>query len=137
MATHSPIKKESEMNGNNKWLVDTNILIFLLQGNRKIADLLVGKTIYISFITEIELLGVQGMSPAEQKIVREVITDCQKLGFNEIINQATIRIKQKRKVKIPDAIIAATAIENNLPLLTADTAFSSIPELNCILLELE
>ena len=46
------------MNGSDKWLVDTNILIYLLQGNRKIAELLSGKLIFISVITEIELLGV-------------------------------------------------------------------------------
>ena len=54
-----------------------------------------------------------------------------------MICQTTIRVKQKRKIKVPDAIIAATAIENNLPLLTADTAFTSVADLNCILIELE
>lgn len=42
------------MNGNNL-LVDTNIVIYLLSGDKTIADLLDKKKIYISFITEIEL----------------------------------------------------------------------------------
>ncbi|MBN8718162.1 MAG: PIN domain-containing protein [Sediminibacterium magnilacihabitans] len=37
---------------------------------------------------------------------------------------------------LPDALIAATAIHNNLPLLTADTGFTRIKELNIVLIEL-
>ena len=49
--------------------------------------------------------------------------------------QITLDLKQKRKLKTPDAIIAAAAIERNIPLITADKAFGKISGLQCILFE--
>ena len=43
------------MNGNV--LIDTNVSLYLLQGNENVADLLDGKRIFASFITEVEILG--------------------------------------------------------------------------------
>ena len=43
---------------------------------------------------------------------------------------------QKFVVKLPDAIIAATALYLDLPLLTADTGFQKIQDLKLILLEI-
>jgi predicted nucleic acid-binding protein len=39
-------------------LVDTNIILYLLRGNDTLQDILQGKTIYISFITELELMAL-------------------------------------------------------------------------------
>jgi predicted nucleic acid-binding protein len=44
------------MNG-NKVFVDTNIILYLFGGDKTIAELLNGKQIYISFITQLELLS--------------------------------------------------------------------------------
>lgn len=40
----------------NRFLVDTNIALYLLGGNKEVAEILDNTTIYISFITELELL---------------------------------------------------------------------------------
>lgn len=40
-------------------LADTNILLYLLNGNDTLMQLLHGKIIYVSFITELELIGFQ------------------------------------------------------------------------------
>ena len=39
-------------------LADTNIIIYLLQGDNTLEDILQGKQLYVSFITELELLGL-------------------------------------------------------------------------------
>ncbi|MCD4696513.1 MAG: hypothetical protein K8S16_09765 [Bacteroidales bacterium] len=44
------------MSGNSLF-VDTNIILYLLSGNSTIADILHKKQIFISFITQLELLG--------------------------------------------------------------------------------
>lgn len=44
------------MNGNNLFL-DTNIVLYLLSGDKTVADILFEKTVFISFVTELELLG--------------------------------------------------------------------------------
>jgi predicted nucleic acid-binding protein len=48
-------------------LVDTNILLYLLSDNDTIEQILQGKTIYISFITELELLGFRNISEKEER----------------------------------------------------------------------
>ncbi len=47
------------MNGENRLLVDTNMLIVLLDGNQLASEMLQDKLLYYSFITEIELPGLQ------------------------------------------------------------------------------
>jgi len=54
------------MNG-KEILVDTNILLYLLSGNHTIEQILQGKTIYISFLTELELLSFRNISEKEEK----------------------------------------------------------------------
>jgi predicted nucleic acid-binding protein len=46
-----------------------------------------------------------------------------------------IQIKQKYRIKLPDAIIAATAILYNIPFITADADFKIIKELDLIFIE--
>jgi predicted nucleic acid-binding protein len=52
--------------------------------------------------------------------------------FTDDIKNLTIEIKQSKKIKLPDAIIAATALHLNLPLLRADKDFRHIPGLTLI-----
>jgi hypothetical protein len=60
---------------------------------------------------------------------------CNKVAHTEAINQLTISLKQKFKIKLPDALIAATAIHADLPLLTYDKGFAQINTLDIVLLE--
>ena len=57
------------MNG-NKILLDTNIILYLLEGNQELANLLNGMELYISVISEIELLGYQNISKEEMLKVK-------------------------------------------------------------------
>ena len=52
------------MNGNN-YLIDTNIAIYLLSGNQKIAELLHQNNIYLSFISELELQAFKKLKQSE------------------------------------------------------------------------
>lgn len=52
-----------------------------------------------------------------------------------LLLELTIQLKQKYKVKLPDAIIAATAIHYNIPFITADADFKIIKELDLIFIE--
>jgi predicted nucleic acid-binding protein len=56
------------MIGNNI-LVDTNIILYLLSGDQTVADFLNKKHVFVSFITELELLGYVGIEPDERAIV--------------------------------------------------------------------
>ena len=60
------------MNGNSLF-VDTNILLYLLSGDATIAELLDEKHIYVSFITELEILGYASLSAVELKVIQEML----------------------------------------------------------------
>jgi len=121
------------MNG-NRFLADTNTLIYLLDKHPALRPLLESEWLF-SFITEIELLGKPGISSAEVNKVRGLLSVCIKAPHTEAINSTAINLKQNYKMKVPDAIIAATAIEQKVPLLTFDKDFAKIKEVDLVLLE--
>ena len=121
------------MNGNN-YLLDTNILLYALKG---LADVRLYFDIppSISFVTEIEILGVKGIESSEIKIRETVIEYCQVIPITNSIKKKTIELKKAIKLAVPDALIAATAIEGGFTLVTADKGFKRIKELSLILIE--
>jgi predicted nucleic acid-binding protein len=121
------------MNG-NKYLADTNILLYIITGNKSIAGY-VNEEFYISEVTQIELLGNKGITPLQLKYRTQIIDNCTIVNLSENIKQLAIRLKQSYTFKIPDAIIAATSIYLNLPLLTADKDFKKIKELELTLID--
>ena len=122
------------MNGNSL-LVDTNILLYLLGGDQTLVNLLNEKTLYISFITQLELLGYGNLSDAEIQKVKELIAECIVIDVNENIKELTIQIRRNYGLKLPDCIIAATSVYLNLPLLTADKELTRIQQTDLILYE--
>ena len=117
-----------------KYLADTNAFIFLLDRHPALRNLLESEWHY-SFIIEIELLGKPGINSHEIKNIQSLLDTCIKLAHVEQINKLTISLKQQYKIKLPDALIAATAIFHDLPLLTFDKGFSQIKSVDLILLE--
>jgi predicted nucleic acid-binding protein len=67
------------MSGAIDLLVDTNIFIYIFEGNQNASASLTNKTIYYSFITELELLGVPEISDAQKKIVHEALDEGNKI----------------------------------------------------------
>ena len=112
-------------------MIDTNIAIALLNGDEKLAEMFDAKDVHISFITELELLCKPGMKISEKRDIQSFLDDCTILEINSSIKEITISIRQFHKIKLPDAIIAATCIFWNLPFFTRDDDFKSIKGLNC------
>lgn len=122
------------MNGSNL-LVDTNFLIYLLSGHRVVAPFL-NNSFFISEITEMEMLGVKGLTLETLKTRTSLIENCFIVNFNSDIKEIAIRLKQQIPVKLPDAIIAASALYTSFPLVTADKIYLKIPGLDLHLLKL-
>ena len=116
------------------FISDTNILIYVHEGNKLIEPFL-KYNFGISFITEIELLGFGGLTSIEEDKLRQLIKDCYELGWNNDVKEQAILLRKKYVVKLPDAIIAATAIVHELPLVTADRGLVKIEELDLIFLD--
>lgn len=104
-------------------VVDSNILIALLQGKDDLADLLLDKGLYVSVITRIELYSYAGIDPRNNKWVSEMLDQCEVIELDRTIQDETIRLRRKCKLPIADAIIGATANTRGLALFTADKDF--------------
>lgn len=105
-----------------RYLIDTNVLIEYT-GNLlpKSVAVQVGKIIdeefCISFVNKIEVLG---HASALSDLVEFVNTATVYYADNEIVER-TILVRKHKKIKLPDAILAATAIVHNFTLLTRNT----------------
>lgn len=121
------------MNGID-FLADTNFLIHINQGESVVEPFL-DYNLAVSFITEIELLGAFSISKSQKNQFKNLLNDCLILEMNYQIKNTCIYIRNKYKIKIPDAIIAATAIEFNIPLLTSDQGFEKVKELDLIYIQ--
>jgi len=116
------------MNGID-FLADTNALIYLLNGNSCMLPYL-EKNLALSIISTMELLSFSGITETEDQSIRSLINDCKEIILSNEIKEKAIEIRKKYKIKLPDAIVAASALVNNLPLITADKVFNQIRELD-------
>ncbi len=114
------------MNG-IKILLDTNALLLYLQGSLEIKNDL--KEIGISVITKMEYLVNPALGLKDIHLfntLQEYISIFYLSDKEEAIFKETIKIRRKYKLKLPDAIIAATAITNEATLISADDLFTKI-----------
>lgn len=118
------------------FLADTNFLIYLLEGRAE-TEVFADFSFAVSFITEIELLGRKGISAPEKRIIQDLLDTCFIIDLNSAIKSKAISLRQIHKIKVPDALVAATSYYSGLPLLTADKGFSSLPDLDLFLLTLD
>jgi predicted nucleic acid-binding protein len=119
----------------NKIFVDTNILIYFLQGELEVIEMIGDKDVAISFITELELLSFPELSKESEQVIGNLLKDCTIIELNRKIKDLTIEFRKKTKLKIPDSIVAASAYYMNLPLLTADKQMRTIDEVDVIIYE--
>ncbi len=115
-------------------IADTNFLIYVHEGNQ-ITEPFLQFNYGISFITEVELLSFNGISKLEEEKLKELLNDCFLIEWNTKIKEQTIAFRRMYSLKLPDAIIAASAFVYGVPLVTADKAFSKIDKLDLILIE--
>ena len=110
----------------SRFVLDTNAVIFLTtKGNfipSNLLDELNEADLFISAITEIELLAKPEMPPNEEAQLRIFIADrISVIDLTKTVKLETITLRRNTKFKLPDCIIVATAIALNAVLLTADT----------------
>lgn len=120
------------MNGNSV-IVDSNILIYLVGGDKTLSDYLENLNVYVSFLTELELLSFQKLTEAEEKIIKRLLSNCIIVDINDSIKKTAIVLRKSYHLKIPDSIICSTSLYLDLPLVTSDSQFKKIKELNLVL----
>jgi len=115
--------------------VDTNILINLAEGKKEVDQYLEGNNLFVSVITEIELLGWHKITNPQKSFFHELLSDCTLIGLTKPIKELAIELKQKHKIKLPDAVILGSAIHLDIPLITLDQGFEKIKDLNLIVIQ--
>ncbi|MFW5754923.1 MAG: type II toxin-antitoxin system VapC family toxin [Marinilabiliaceae bacterium] len=118
-----------------QYLIDTNAAVDYLDNKLPPeANALIDKIeSRISIITRIELLSWPNATMQQTSVLEEFIRNSHVYNFQEPMVQNTIGLRKKYRIKLPDAIIAATAIANDQILITRDTKdFNKIEELQII-----
>lgn len=109
------------MSGKN-WLLDTNIIIYMVKNELDLSLFTKeNDTLYISSVSYMECLGYNFSNAMEEQIITELCNGFEHILIENKIIKQTIEIRKKHKIKLPDAIIAATAIINKLPLVSHNT----------------
>lgn len=122
-----------------KYLWDTNTAIYYLnQQFPPSAEKFMDRTLKdsipaISVITEIELLCWKASSEKDLKILHDFVGDAMVFELEKDIKLKTANIRKTHKIKLPDAIIAATALTYDFTLLTRNVKdFKNISDLKVI-----
>jgi len=115
-------------------LLDTNIVIYHLGG--RLAHPLSEGEYAVSVITELELLSYSDFSDAEEQATLEFLRRVRIIGLSQETKRKTVEIRRGTHMKLPDAIIAATALALDLELITNDPMFKQVKEISCTSLPL-
>jgi predicted nucleic acid-binding protein len=119
----------------NKLLLDTNIVLYLLTGNESVYQILEDKELYVSFITELELLSYAELSNQQHAKIKDFLAQITILDITESIKEITTSLRRNYRIKLPDSIIAATSYAYNIPLVTADKGFKKLTEIHILLFQ--
>jgi len=98
-------------------IFDTNVLIYLSKFTLDPEKILKEKSA-ISVITKIEALGYAFPNLEEHDLLRAICNEMDVIPLTDEISEETIKLRTKNRVKLPDAIIYATALVPDMPLPT-------------------
>lgn len=119
------------MNG-EKLILDTNIILYFLNGDKNVARFVQDFDPVISFITELELLSAPEMSLEQKSLIQEFLIDVTVVKYDDSHKEDVVKVRAGKRLKLRDAIIASLAITMKLPLVTADKALKNVVGLDLI-----
>lgn len=123
------------MNG-SKYFLDTNAITTLLQGNENLVNVLKNASwIGISIINQLEFLANPNLKVEDIALFQSFLNRIEVIGLgneNKDLLSFILEIRIKNKLKLPDSIIAASAIYHKSILITNDFAFDNIKSLKVL-----
>lgn len=116
---------------NGKYLLDTCFLIGLQQRYPDALAIVQAKQLALkdcafSVISRIELLSYPDLTATDENTIRAMQGQMTCLPLSQAIEEYTIMVRRSRKVKLPDALILATAKVHALTLLTLDQRLETL-----------
>jgi tRNA(fMet)-specific endonuclease VapC len=120
----------------NRILLDTNAITALLQGNTVVVEKLkLAEWVGISVINELEFLANPELDENDKILFKNFIARVEiiDLTYSEMeLLEMIVEIRKNAKIKLPDAIIAGTAIYYKAKLLSSDSGFRKVGKLKLI-----
>lgn len=115
-------------------LIDSNIVIYSVLPEHAFLDAWLDRAdTSFSVITQIEVLGFSQLTDAQRERFEELFGVAATFPLDDAVTQACIRLRCARRMKLGDAIIAATALVHDLPLVTRNVEdFVDIPGLQVV-----
>jgi len=111
-------------------VLDSNTIVYLSKELICLDDVFDDNEEYgISVITYMEVLGYHFESTKEKEFIEELLSYLTIIYIDETIAQKVIELKREKKIKLPDAIICATAMVNNSLLISNDIRLKNIRNL--------
>lgn len=112
-------------------LADSNILIYATQPEHaKLRQWLLDTLPKVSIISRVEILGYHKLQEAEQAALTELLDNLELVYLTPACYEIAIQLRQRQKLTLGDALIAATCLEQDYTLATANIGdFSWIEEL--------
>jgi len=120
-----------------RFLIDTNVIIDytsnLIPGNgTAFVENIFNTAFNTSVVVKIEVLGYND-APAKMQLLEEFLSSATIFPLDDAVTQKTIELRRIKKIKLGDAVIAATALVYGLIIITRNTAdFNNITGLTCI-----
>jgi predicted nucleic acid-binding protein len=112
---------------NPSFVLDTNITLYYLGG--RLQSSLPSGHYSASIIIEIELLSYPSLTPTDEQQIKSFLAQIQILNLTESIKKIAIDLRKQNRLKLPDAVIAATALNLGATLLTNDFKLTQISTL--------
>jgi predicted nucleic acid-binding protein len=106
-------------------VLDTNVILYMLSG--RIADAPSPGRFIVSVISVLELLSFPTLGPEEENRIRAFLSAIEVVELTPEVQAATIALRRAHGLKLPDAIIAATAVAFKADLMTNDRRLSNLP----------
>lgn len=109
------------------YVLDTNILLYHL-GGRLVGELPNGDRL-VSVVTELELLSYPAITPEIEVQIRQLLASFEIVDLGPAVKDGAVRLRRAHSLKLPDAIIAATALAHDAQLVTNDARLGRTPGL--------
>lgn len=113
----------------SKYLLDTCFILGLINKNEKALQSFGNisvNTCFISVINQIELLGFAHANEQEEQSIAFALSKIHCLRLSEDVENKTIELRKRHKIKLLDAIVLATSLAHDLELLTLDSKLAKL-----------
>ena len=107
----------------NKLLLDSNIAIYLSKKSLTVSDFAKSNDVLlVSLVTYMEVVGYKFTNETEEEFTNALFGLLEQLPITQAIAEQVVVYRKIRKIKLPDAIILATAYEHGCQLVTRNVS---------------